>query len=43
MPSKAFGDLHLKHQEFNNPKGLSILHGFRKPRIRNFSGPYITH
>lgn len=43
MPTRSFGDLHLKHTEFNNPFGLTSVHGFRKSRIRDFTGPYITH
>jgi pyruvate dehydrogenase phosphatase len=43
MPSRSFGDLYLKHPEFNNPTGFTSIHGFRKPRIRDFTGPYITH
>lgn len=43
MPTRAFGDLHLKHQEFNNPRGLNNVHGFRKSKIQEFTGPYITH
>lgn len=27
QPTTAFGDLHLKHEEFNNPKNLKKLHG----------------
>lgn len=42
MPTRAFGDLHLKHQEFNNPLNLSRQHGF-KSRIDPWNGPYITH
>lgn len=42
MPTRAFGDLHLKHQEFNNPQNLSRSHGF-KSRIDPWNGPYITH
>jgi len=43
MPTRSFGDLHLKHQEFNNPRSFTNLEGFRKPHIRDFTGPYITH
>lgn len=43
MPTRCFGDFYLKHQEFNNPEGLTSLYGFRKPKIKDFTGPYITH
>lgn len=43
MPTRAFGDFHLKHEEFNNPNNLSHIFGFRRSRIENFTGPYITH
>lgn len=43
MPTRSFGDLHLKSEEFNNPRGLTALHGFRKSQIQPFTGPYITH
>ena len=42
MPTRAFGDLHLKHQEFNNPKNYPRYFGF-KTRIEPWTGPYITH
>lgn len=43
MPTRAFGDFHLKHQEFNNPDKLSYVFGFKRSHIDNFTGPYITH
>jgi pyruvate dehydrogenase phosphatase len=43
MPTRSFGDLYLKHHEFNNPFGYTHLSGRKKPHIRNFTGPYITH
>ena len=43
MPTRAFGDLHLKHEEFNNPNDYSSTFGFKRSRIPNFTGPYITH
>jgi pyruvate dehydrogenase phosphatase len=43
MPSRAFGDFHLKYEEFNNPKNYSKVYGFKRSRIENFTGPYITH
>jgi pyruvate dehydrogenase phosphatase len=43
MPTRSFGDLHLKHAEFNNPCNYSPLQGFRKSHIQDFAGPYITH
>ncbi|CAG9327984.1 unnamed protein product [Blepharisma stoltei] len=43
MPTRAFGDLGLKHDEFNNPRQLDMTHGFRRSRIQKFTGPYITH
>jgi pyruvate dehydrogenase phosphatase len=41
MPSRAFGDLRLKHKDFNY-HSFSRLHGYRNP-IPEFEGPYITH
>lgn len=41
MPSKSFGDFHLKYAEFNF-HNRNIELGFR-PSIRQFTGPYITH
>lgn len=41
QPTRAFGDFHLKHLEFNNPNDLPKTLGFRK--IQDFRGPYITH
>lgn len=43
MPTRAFGDFHLKHEEFNNPERLSPSFGFHRSRIEKFTGPYITH
>lgn len=43
MPTRAFGDFHLKYEEFNNPEGYSSLHGFNKSRIEKFTGPYVSH
>lgn len=42
MPTRAFGDLHLKHQEFNNPQNFGRNYGF-KSRIEPWNGPYISH
>lgn len=41
QPTRSFGDLRIKHAEFNNhykPPG----EGYRKP-IPNFKGPYVSH
>ncbi|OMJ66306.1 hypothetical protein SteCoe_36890 [Stentor coeruleus] len=43
MPTRTFGDFYLKSQEFNNPDKIPSEYGFKKQRIENFSGPYITH
>lgn len=43
MPTRSFGDLYLKHNEFNNPMTYSSVEGLTRPHIRNFKGPYITH
>jgi pyruvate dehydrogenase phosphatase len=43
MPTRSFGDLHLKHEKFNNPENYNAQYGFRKSKIQNFTGPYITH
>lgn len=43
MPTHSFGDLHLKHSEFNNPERYPRNFGFRKSNIPNFTGPYISH
>lgn len=43
MPTHSFGDLYLKHSEFNNPERYPPTFGFRKPSIPNFTGPYISH
>lgn len=43
MPTRTFGDFYLKSQEFNNPDKMTSEYGFKKQRIENFSGPYITH
>ena len=43
MPTRAFGDMHLKHEEFNNPKRYSSSFGFQRPPIEHFRGPYVTH
>jgi len=43
MPSRAFGDLRLKHAEFNF-HNYPLSHGYRQPFPRqNYSGNYITH
>ena len=43
QPSRALGDLSLKHDEFNFHYGQSE-HGYRKPFPKeNYSGPYINH
>lgn len=43
MPSRAFGDLRLKHAEFNF-HNYSLELGYRKPHPRqNYSGNYISH
>ena len=41
MPTRALGDLRLKHNEFNQHMNPSEL-GYRRP-IPKFSGPYISH
>jgi serine/threonine protein phosphatase PrpC len=41
MPTRAFGDLRLKHNEFNQHMHPIEL-GYRRP-IPKFAGPYITH
>jgi pyruvate dehydrogenase phosphatase len=41
MPTRAFGDLRLKHSEFNFHNHPPEL-GYRKP-IPTYNGPYITH
>lgn len=43
MPTHSFGDLYLKHSEFNNPERYPPTFGFRKPSIPDFTGPYISH
>ena len=43
MPTRAFGDFHLKYEEFNNPEGYSSLYGFNKSKIERFTGPYVSH
>ena len=43
MPTRAFGDLHLKHKEFNNPDNFSHVFGFKRSHIEEFTGPYISH
>ena len=43
MPTRAFGDFHLKHTEFNNPENYSQLYGFNRSQIQKFTGPYISH
>lgn len=43
MPTRAFGDLRLKHDEFNFHYGMEE-HGYRRPIPKeNYSGPYINH
>lgn len=41
MPTRSFGDLRLKKQEFNHHSYSPDL-GYRKP-IPEFTGPYISH
>ena len=41
MPTRAFGDLRLKHADFNFHNHPPEL-GYRKP-IPTYHGPYITH
>lgn len=41
MPTRALGDLRLKHEEFNF-HNYSTEHGYRQP-IRPYSSGYITH
>eukprot|EP00347_Sterkiella_histriomuscorum_P014019 403362473 len=41
MPTRSFGDLRLKKNEFNS-HGHPLDLGYRKP-IPEFTGPYITH
>jgi len=43
MCTRAFGDLHLKEERFNNPHKRDTVHGFRRRPIENPSYPYITH
>ena len=43
MPSRALGDLRLKHEEFNF-HNYPFEHGYRRPFAKdNYSGPYISH
>lgn len=41
MPSRSFGDLYLKDEQFNKPlySGGRIV----APALGTFTGPYITH
>jgi len=41
MPTRAFGDLDLKHKQFNQHK-FSKEEGYYAP-LKTFNGPYITH
>lgn len=41
MPTRAIGDFHLKHKEFQNPYADPVK-GFRPP-FEKFTGPYINH
>ena len=41
QPTRALGDLRLKHAEFNNPEGLTSEHDYQTP-LKTFTGPYIT-
>jgi pyruvate dehydrogenase phosphatase len=43
MPTRAFGDFHLKFEEFNNPENLGQVHGFNRSQIQRFTGPYVSH
>lgn len=40
QPTRSFGDLRLKHPEFNNPEGKGSEYGYPR-RIAEFKGPYI--
>lgn len=43
MPSRAFGDLRLKHDEFNF-HNYPPEHGYRQPIPKaNYTGGYISH
>ena len=43
QPTRAFGDLRLKHDEFNS-HDYRLEHGYRRPiPYDNYSGNYITH
>ena len=42
QPTYAFGDLHLKYSEFNNPKNYDRKAGYSR-NIKNFKGGYINH
>ena len=42
QPSRSFGDLLLKHKEFNNPRNQPQELGYSPP-LEKFTGPYITH
>lgn len=42
QPSRSFGDLLIKHKEFNNPKNMPQELGYNPP-LEKFTGPYITH
>lgn len=43
MPSRAFGDFRLKHDDFNFHYFSPEL-GYRRPIAKeNYNGPYITH
>lgn len=41
MPTRAFGDLHLKHREFNELSPNNKRK--RSKHIKDWRGPYITH
>lgn len=42
QPTRAFGDLELKHKEFNNPHNFGMDRGYSL-QIQNYNGPYISH
>jgi hypothetical protein len=41
QPTRALGDLRMKHAEFNNPNNEPEEKGYSK-QIPNFRGPYIN-
>lgn len=41
QPTRSLGDLRLKHEEFNNPRGFSTDQDYQAS-LTTFTGPYIT-